>query len=69
MGPWNHEKIQKIPKISNISKEKTIFFPLASNLTTRYVKIVMSRIYDDNGGLHYFSENPSYLTGTSYQGL
>ena len=28
----------------------------------------MSDIYDELGGLHYFSENPSNLIGASYRG-
>lgn len=68
-GPWENEKSHPLEKISNADEEKTIFFPLSSDLTTRYVKIIMEDRHGDLGGLHFFSENPSTMTGATYKGM
>ena len=67
-GPWENEKSHRLERISNANQETTIFFPLSQDLTTRYVKLIMDDYHGDLGGLHYFSENPSSLTGASYKG-
>ena len=49
---------------------KVIFKTLKiTNISIRYVAIVVKSYYDSRGGIHYFSENLSSHTGATYQGF